>query len=346
MEWRRLAIGVSVAGLAVGLLLGCTREGPEEEREDVALEEHACAIIVEPGASLQGAIDDAPAGAIVCLEEGEWTENLVLRSSIVLRGQGAEQTVLRAAEPDRPVVRIEAPEEGEREGQQIVLEALSITGAFGTEGEPFGVLVVGQAQMTVRECRVHANARNGIGVSGNAQVEIERSTVDENAWTGVYAWESASVAITDSTLDANGSTGLVLEGSSQASITGTELNRNRLYGMYLAGSAQVRIADATIADNGWDGIDMWGTASAAIERTTIAGNEQGITVRESAQLTVEESRLAGNRGYGVLVGVPEELDTGGAFAGVVRGKRNEIPGPGEPDGNEEVASRPKHSVSW
>ncbi|HAZ27587.1 TPA: hypothetical protein DCY67_03070, partial [Candidatus Acetothermia bacterium] len=90
-----------------------------------------CTVFVQPGEAIQAAIDEAPAGAVICLGEGTWQENITITKPLTLRGQGPEKTVITSIAAG-PVVRIE------EEGILVVLEGLKITGARGEGWEAPG----------------------------------------------------------------------------------------------------------------------------------------------------------------------------------------------------------------
>jgi len=60
----------------------------------------------------------------------------------------------------------------------------------------------------------------------------------------------------------------------------------------------------------------------------------------SAQATIEGNTIINNRGYGVALYQRPCYDTDKVFEGHISGKRNTIPGPGEPGGNGEGAVCP------
>ena len=51
-----------------------------------AEETPTCNVELEPGESIQVAIDAAPDGALICLTEGRWDENIRIGKSLTLRG--------------------------------------------------------------------------------------------------------------------------------------------------------------------------------------------------------------------------------------------------------------------
>jgi len=53
----------------------------------------SCSVTVYPGESIQSAIDSAWPGAVICLAEGSWQENLIItKDDLVLRGEGPSKT--------------------------------------------------------------------------------------------------------------------------------------------------------------------------------------------------------------------------------------------------------------
>ncbi len=78
--------------LIVGILILCLwfaiAEANPPMRDDVSF------LTLKPSESIQKAIDKAPEGALISLEEGVWKENLVIKKSITLRGKGAGKSVI------------------------------------------------------------------------------------------------------------------------------------------------------------------------------------------------------------------------------------------------------------
>ena len=55
----------------------------------------SCSVTLNPGQSIQNAIDSVSAGAVICLAEGIWQENLIItKDDLLLRGEGPSRTIV------------------------------------------------------------------------------------------------------------------------------------------------------------------------------------------------------------------------------------------------------------
>jgi parallel beta-helix repeat protein len=313
-------------GLGAALVLLTLAVG---NRGQVGLAQADCTVTVEPGQSIQEAINKAPAGAVICLTAGTWEENIVIEKSLTLRGE-KEKTVIDGVHENYPVVWVRAPEE-----QEVVvqLEGLRITGAEGRCADYYicadGVLLQGSAQATISNSSLSENGWAGIIVLwDSAQVTISDSSISRNGYEGIELWGSAQASISSSTLSGNGlgielwdsaqasisnstlsenATGIRLVSSAQATITNSTLSVNRDEGIKLEDSAQVTITNSTLSGNKW-GIVLEGSAQATISNSTLSGNEKnGIMLRDSAQATISGNLFTGNRGCGIYSDSSKEV---------------------------------------
>jgi len=233
----------------------------------------------------------------------------VIEKSITLRGEGAQRSVIRWAK----------------------------------EGGIFSVVWIGSAA----EIQVHIERLAvtkgcwypGIIISGSAQVTITESTVSKNS-SGIEIGNWAQATITGSTISENSFSGIVLADWAQATITGSIVSKNEWDGIVLADWARATITGSTISENGDYGITVVDSARGAISESTVSGNELGgIMLGASSQATIEANEILGNGGYGVAL-LGEACFGIDVFTGYVIGRGNIIPGPGEPNGNEDAAICP------
>ncbi len=227
-----------------------------------ALAEPSCTIAVRPDESLQQAINVAPEGAVLCLEDGIWEENIEIGKSLTLRGTGAEHTLVKAEHAGKPVIRVASLVEAE-----VRLEELTVADA--------------------RRATPRTYEEAGVRILGRAHVLIVGAVIRANS-DGIYMWDSSRLTVESSLIVGNEGSGLVMWDSSRASI-----------------------AESTIEGNGKHGIYLWG----------------------SAELALTHSSIFDNTGHGVALHERPCIDVAFPFQGVVTGRDNEIPGPGDEGGN-------------
>jgi len=321
-RWKLLVVwGVSLA-LTVGLCgaISLAQEGPE------------CTITVQPGESIQAAIDRAPEGAVICLAEGEWEENIVIEKSITLRGEGAQRSVIRWAKEGGifSVVWI-----GSAAEIQVHIERLTVTKGCWYPG----IIIWGSAQVTITESTVSKNS-SGIEIGNWAQATITGSTISENSFSGIVLADWAQATITGSIVSKNEWDGIVLADWARATITGSTISENGDYGITVVDSARGAISESTVSGNELGGIMLGASSQATITGSAVSGNRlDGIILAGSSQATIEANEILGNGGYGVAL-LGEACFGIDVFTGYVIGRGNIIPGPGEPNGNEDAAICP------
>ena len=233
-----------------------------------------CPAILSPGESIQQAIDTAPSGAVICLGEGTWEENLVIvGKSLTIRGAGAGKTVIRGTEHE-PVVWIEGDK------IEVSLEGVTITGDSWLE---YFYL-----------CDPPKRCYIGLVAKGSAQVRLKNSTVSDNWGKGLWVEDSAQVSLQESTVSHNG-VGLLVVNSARMSLQDCTISGNEGSGLRLEFSAQVSLQDSTVSGNGGNGLDVWGSAQVTLQDSQVSSNgKAGILLGDSAQVSIAGSFIEGN----------------------------------------------------
>ncbi len=234
-----------------------------------------CTITVQPGESIQEAIDAASPGDVICLAEGEWEENLVIEKSLTLRAaeiQPEPQAVITSAREGWPVILIRS-----EEPLEVTVQGLMITGASGPcfqlEPEPI--------------------CAYGIYVHGKATATIEGNTISGN-WNGIRMYDSSQATIENNVISGNNRHSIQMEDSSQVTIGGNTISDNR-HGMRMSGSSQATIENNTISDNERDGIWMEDSSQATIEDNTVSDNRlSGIHSTSTEPVQGGGNRMSGN----------------------------------------------------
>lgn len=210
---------------------------------------------VQTGSLIQSAIAKASPGATIEIAAGEWHENLTIDRSITIRGQGPGVTTIVGNNHGYPVLRIAAAQT-----VSVTISGVTITGAQGECADvdnktcADGMLVQGNAFLTVSDCDVLANARYGVHATDNAQIAVLRTNIFGN-YAGIWLSSSALARITGATLTENG------------------------FGTVAFEHAKAQIIDSTISASSRDGILIADSASLTLTGTSILGSKRtGISI--------------------------------------------------------------------
>ena len=250
-----LGTALVVASAATGLISGVE-----------SLAAQSCTVTLSPGESIQQAIDDAPPGAVICLGEGTWEENLEIRKSLTIRGAGAGKTAIRSAKRHRPVVWIEGDE------IEVNLESVIVTGAYGRCSAPLGrcpigLVVKGSAKVVLQGSTVSDNKGDGLWVEGSARVSLQGSTISDNESVGLVVWDSAQASLEDSTISGNEMYGLDVRDSARVEVRESRFLNNARAGIWvLSEEAQV---EGTPNEMRGNGVDICGYAPPSLRKPLV-----------------------------------------------------------------------------
>lgn len=243
-------------------------------------------------AEIQRQIDAAPEGSVVHLAAGRICGSLVIDKPIILRGAGADRTILDG-QHRRPVLSIEAPE------GEVHVEEVALTNGKGSHGGAIsvdngakvflvgclldrntartgrgGALAVDWGYVSVRECTIVNNLAalgGGIFVGGNAIVEVAASIIADNVAVrggGVAVVDDGELELWTSRLEAN-----------QAEIEGHHLYT---YGTTTA-SPRILLSNALLSGAGAVGLPISNhprfKASIAVENSSLGRDKLPVTLR-------------------------------------------------------------------
>ncbi len=189
-------------------------------------ERAASADIVVPAdqPTIQGAIDKALDGDTVIVEDGLYKENLVIKSSLVLRTRnGPEKTIVEPLEAKNDIIQV-----------------LEVPGGVTVSGFTLrGSLAAGLHIIKSPGSKVF----NNMSTANNYGVQIERSdrlTIKDNTLnandTGLYISFSDEVLIEGNEASSNTNAGILLHSSHKGALTGNATNRNMWNGITLSSS--------------------------------------------------------------------------------------------------------------
>lgn len=284
-----------------------------------------CAVTVQPGQSIQQAINKAAEGAIICVAAGSFIENLAISKSVTLQGAGQGQVTITATTLATPVLRIASSTETQVQVHHFILTAKA--GSWDAS-----ILVEGKANVVLQDVQLSGRGI-GLQVKDSARVSVQNAQITHNSVGGI-AEGTSQVAFQDSQIVSNDTDGLRASGSAQVSLKKTKVSGNRSSGLSISESSRVTLSDSTVSDNGFAGLYAGSAndkAEITLTNTKVSGNRyagllirgsahlalsgspvsdngsDGLFLEDEAQARVLNSTISGNKGHGMQVSIPGNL---------------------------------------
>lgn len=278
---------------------------------------------VTPGDDLAEALAEAPAGATLLLEAGEYrlSSALVLLDAVTIRGAGRDATVLASSAhqasilvvADKPV-RIADLALARDPGSlgsgivaggeaSLVLDGVRLTGARrGQDQGGAGVLLADAgARAAGRGTTLQADAVEfrdndwaGLAVTGAHRVSVLDATFAGNGQCGVCFFDSASGSIRDSTFTDN-LVGLAITGGATPQVASSTVTGGEV-GLQADGDAAATVDGLRIERATRAAVIVTGAATGAIARTTCDSVPFGIVVGDKAAPTLTDNTCTLVRG--------------------------------------------------
>jgi len=316
---RILAPVVGLTCMVVSLSIGSAASSAEAR---------PCTVVVEAGASLQAAIEEAQTGSVICLGPGAHAGPITISKPLTLRGTEGKTRIL-GSPGDSIVVAIAGSDPVAVRLENLEVEA-NTTYAIHVVGTPTvtlegvgiskatsgGLWVEGAAVVTVHKCVLsESNGPNaeqssfgwGVVVTGEANVDLEECLITENASGGLAAG-SSKVKLTDCTLTGNEYWGLTADGHAAVTVARSRVSGNGVGGLQLWGQATLEVAESEVSDNRYGGVST-GSGPAALASkdapslslvsSRLARNGVGIEVGRVTRVVAEGCEIVGNRWAGV-----------------------------------------------
>jgi hypothetical protein len=295
-----------------------TREG------QISLAQADCTIMIQPGQSLQKAIDSAPEGAVICLSVGTFEESsITIYKSLTLQGTGSEKTILKAKDKDKPVIKVGGTSE-------IRIEDLAATGAVDSAGlfihekskvtlirlnlsnNLYGLIAVGLVKVSLKECEI---SNNGIGilVDRSAQVDLTNCLLFAHRSTGLMIGEFAVLTMANSSIFDNSFDGVSIGSFSSVYIENSRVYSNRGFaGVTVGGvSPSLSIVNSQIYSNETTGLLTRGSAVVEVRNSSVTQNGitpyclkpdficNGIDIEGEVELILIDSTVKYNADWGI-----------------------------------------------
>lgn len=182
----------------------------------------AAEILVQPGGSIQTAVNNATPGDEILIKPGTYTENIVINTdNLVVRSESGdpESTIIKASSSSAHAFSVKA--------DSVRISGLTITGT--------------------------KNSYAGVQLSGCNNCIIENNKLLNNGY-GIYVLSSKGSTVSNNVVTNNGDYGIALATSTGSTLSGNTASNNNGRGIHLGTSDGNTLSGNTIASNGVSGL--------------------------------------------------------------------------------------------
>ncbi len=286
-------------------------------------------------ASIQQAIDTAEAGDRIWIQAGTYAEHLVIRKTLALEGSGIQETIIKGAQPNKPLIFI--PEGASIE---VRLANLALVESFTQSGYPVfcdlllvgrcpaGIEVGGPVKLSLYHIRLSDHSL-GIWIRGPARVHLFESQIGPTIFMAgilldnkdaelMISGSDISVGYRSSFLDDDRRIGVLAEfGTRQITVVDSTF-RNTIS---VGGQAHITIINTSFVDTY---VGLGASFTGAKVQAVILDSEfveSGLAVGDESQITVVNSRFKkgginlGGQAHAVIYGseIVENVYSSGVF---------------------------------
>jgi parallel beta-helix repeat protein len=248
---------------------------------------------VNPGESIQGAIDNANAGDTITVRDGTYTESITVYKRLTIQSEtGAESTIVHAAgshifnitADHVNIIGFTVEEASKKCGissQNIVLNnnvfANKKYGIILTDGSTYNKIIKNNASNNLES--------SGIYLTKSYNNEIQDNIANSNHDHGIRLWTSCdNNTIANNTANNNKNNGIRLKASNNNRIIDNDVSNNVNYnGISITSSNNNEIRNNTANYNNYHGIGLWTSSdNNTITNNTAKNNEgKGIYLKNS-----------------------------------------------------------------
>lgn len=180
--------------------------------------------VPEEHGSIQEAVNAAKVGDTVLVSDGEYRENVSVRSGVVLKSvNGHKKTVVKAYDETLPVFSL------------TEVSAATLEGFTAKGSEAAGITLRNASKNSIINNSALSNG-SGITLFGSAENSVTANSFDFNSNYGIYLEKSNKNTFADNSADYNGDKGIYLNTSNLNTFLRNSANINTWNGIVLMAS--------------------------------------------------------------------------------------------------------------
>jgi len=268
-----------VAGVLVLAVLASVFAAADQDVE--------CTITLQPGDSIQEAIDNADGADVICLAPGVYEEILTISRDIKIRGTGETpgEVQIKGTSRTKPGVSI-ASSEGNEEPFIAAFENLTLLNRYPAKFH--GVELGGVAGLKLTGVAVLGSMRYALILRDSTTAEISNSTIGDSEY-GIKAADSCTLIVSDTTFSDIDEMAFEVTSSASATLERCDFSG----GEFAAGGSAVVVVVDSILDRSTTSIG--GSAQASFEACSFSYGSGGVvTAISSAQLRLTHCTISHN----------------------------------------------------
>ena len=248
---------------------------------------------------IQAAIDNAADGDTICVNEGMYTENVVVNKRLALQGKGADVVTVNAALNTTPVFNVTV--------DYVNISGFTVTGTTGDRKA--GIYLNGASHCNISDNNCTNNG-NGIMLEYSSYNIIYANIACSNSNRGIFVLYSNNAnTISSNTANSNARHGISLGHSSNNTLTSNTANSNNIDGIGLWNSSSSNTLTSNTASNNKGGIYLSSSSNNTLTNNIVSGNEdRGIQLIVSTSNTIANNNVSDN-GIGMSLYVFSDNNT-------------------------------------
>ncbi len=266
---------------------------------------------VNPGESIQGAIDNATAGDTIIVRDGTYNEGINVYKRLTIQSEnGAESTIVHAA--NSHIFNITADyvnitgftiEEASKKCGILISSATNCNISNNiVSGNYQGIYLSKSSQNIILNNNVLANKKYGIILTdGSTYNKIIKNNASNNLESsGIYLTESHNNEIRDNIANSNKDKGIELLSTNENIIANNTAKNNEVSGIYLKNSNENMLTDNDASNNvNYHGIGLSASNNNEIRNNIAISNHQvgiGLWTSNENIIANNTAKNNGNRG--------------------------------------------------